>query len=367
MKKALILLFSLVLLVSLTAVAVSAAGTEYQGWSDSSVPEWKPVYVPLGSYNASSVADCYWNPTHYMATLPEDIHVYDRIYSHANDPTRQVYPHEEYDMGMQFTAPYSGSFTVDFTGYVPQTQLSAGSDGMVIRVFDSTFTQKAELKVNTSDPVSLSETIDLAAGEKLYVFFNKGANTVSDVLVFTDLKVTGVAGNVEPQPTEPGNTDPTEPEPPAPTDPPEEPYYLTSKFRDIVVDEETNTLTLKKELTLAEFMTSFKLLEGHSIKVFAGDSEVTGDDTVITASMVLRVFKGSDAVADLRINTPSAPADPLPTEGTDPTEPAPTEPGAAPTVQENGVPVWAVILIAVGALLVGSALTALIMKKKGSK
>ncbi len=183
MKKVLSILFVLSLLLSMAALTASAADAEYIAYANGD-PNWKAVYVPVGSYNVESVADCAWDGVNYNAILPGDLHTSERLYINQGDPTHIVSTRDGYDIGLQFTAPQDGSYQIEFAG----AQKAEGSDGVIVRLYDSSMTQKAET-VAGYEGGSFCESFSLTAGQKLYVFFNMGEHPWSDYMQISTLKV----------------------------------------------------------------------------------------------------------------------------------------------------------------------------------
>lgn len=198
MKKVLSVLIAVLMLVSFGAMGVSAAeaGAEYVAYAGGETPEWKPVYVPNTDYSVANVKDCVWDAASYTALLPADLHQYERLYVNSGDPNRIVGSHPNYDIGFAFTAPQDANYVLDFAGYVPQAQIDASSDGLVMLVFDKDMKKLDEVTVLV-DVATLNKTYKLAAGEKLYVLFNKGSHEYSDAMFINSLKVTQMVPGVE--------------------------------------------------------------------------------------------------------------------------------------------------------------------------
>ena len=191
MKKVLSILIAVLMLANIGTMIVSASesGAEYVAFAGGETPEWKPVYVSNADYAAANVKDCVWDAATYTAILPADLHQYERLYVNSGDPNRIVSTHPNYDIGFAFTAPEAANYLLDFAGYVPADQITVGgSDGVVMLVFDKDMNKLEEVPV-LSDVATLSKTYKLAAGEKLYVFFNKGAHEYSDSMLINSLKV----------------------------------------------------------------------------------------------------------------------------------------------------------------------------------
>ncbi len=173
---------------ALTEVAYED-GAEYIAYANGA-PNWAPVYVPNDGtqYTVENVKECQWNAD-YTATIPEDDSpAYERIYVNEGDPTRFVSGSDLYDLGLAFTAPAESAYRLDFTGYANME----GSDGMIVRVYDNGMALRKELAV-TADEKTFSEIFTLQAGEKIYVFFNKGGHNYSDSTVIKTLKTTMLA------------------------------------------------------------------------------------------------------------------------------------------------------------------------------
>lgn len=198
MKKVLSLLAASMLLCSALSMAASAEGPAYEDGAEyiayaNGAPNWTAVYVNDNTdYKAENVAAAQWNANSNNATLPgqenNEGNKYAQLYINAGDPTRFASSGDTMDLGLCFTAPAAGAYRLD----VAATANMEGSDGMKLLVFKQDFTKVKEDAV-TADAYTLSQTFELAAGEKVYLFFNKNGHTYTDRLTFTALKMTVLA------------------------------------------------------------------------------------------------------------------------------------------------------------------------------
>ena len=107
-------------------------------------------------------------------------------------------------------------------------------------------------------------------------------------------------------------------------------------------------------MTVKDFMDSFTIKNGHTIKLFHTDaSAVTDDSEIVSSDMIVRVFNSGTPIKVCTIKTTYA------------------NDAAGDNGTSNGLPVWAIILICVGAVVVvaGAAVAVyfLVIKKKAVK
>ena len=203
MKKAISLLAASMLLCGSLFIAAAAQepvyedGTAYAPNFANAAPNWSGVCIDNTDYKLDNVAAAQWNTTehpdfNYHFTLPgvsekTDPNYWARVYLNGPEQAQYATSGDTQDLGLCFTAPEAGAYRLDMAATAEMTN----SDGMKLLVFDKSFT-KVEDAVVTNEAYTLSKTFELAAGEKVYLFFNKNGHTSSDSMTFTTLKMTGL-------------------------------------------------------------------------------------------------------------------------------------------------------------------------------
>lgn len=262
-------------------------------------------------------------------------------------------PSDDCDVGYLLNCIEGGQIEITLKGYMEVPGCTEVTFGIYKNNFSTMVYPESGSEVVLAEGANLdiNMMVNVAKGDKLFFKWHSPVEVAnSPSFRFTAFQV--VWRSLEEGPTDPGTENPTNPggEGDIIIDE-DDSYYLTSKYQDVTVNEETDTVTLTKKLTLKDFMESFTVKMNHTIKVIdtVTTKEVTDDNAVITGDMICRVFNQGTPVANINIDV---------TYSTDDAAPAPAE----------GMPGWALALIIVGAVLVVAVVVLIIIitKKKGN-
>ncbi|MBE6903176.1 MAG: hypothetical protein E7480_01025 [Ruminococcaceae bacterium] len=239
-------------------------------------------------------------------------------------------PADEADVGYMFTAVEGGKveFTVKCLLEVP------GCTDVEFAIYKGNFSNKiwpqdsAVHTMTSGQDVNVNFAIDLKKDEKVFFRFHSPVEVADSPLVrFREFRAVwrsvdgggvtspDVSIDVDTPSTPNNDTTPSTPNNDTTSSTPsgegdiiidtDNSFYLTPKYQDVKVDEESNTITLEKKLTYKDFMESFVIKSGYTITVKDSETtkEVTDNDTVITDKMLVTVFNSGTPINSMKIVT----------------------------------------------------------------
>ncbi len=264
-----------------------------------------------------------------------------------------IAPSDSCDMGYLLNCVDGGQLEIILNGYmeVPgctQVTFAIYKNNLSTQVYP---TSGGPAVLEEGSELDISLILDVKQGDKLFFRWHSPVEVAaSPNFRFRDIHVTWLSIDNSADPGD--TTDPT----PGPGDDiiigDDDSYYLTSRYQDVTVDEETGTITLTKKLTLKEFMESFDIKINHTIKVIdtVTAREVTDDSAIITGDMICRVFNSGTPITNLNIDVTYDVSEPV-------------APG-----DNAGISPAVIAAIAAGCVLaVAVVVIVVIKKKKGSK
>lgn len=392
------------LATSLFSLSVGAVETDINVNSGKYSPFWSEAWCPKGS-----IAEGMWKGFYIKKadnTLKTDIiqkstgewGVPGIQYAAIWEGLNIVAPGDEVDVGYLFTAVKGGKIEFTLVGKLDVP----GATDIEISVFKNNFNTKLyptsgnSVTAVAGKEVSINFASDLKKDDKVFFLFHspvevanspqfrfsafdacwrslEGSTTIPTASSESQKPIGNTSSkDTTPTPGEntsskvaattdtPGNTDTTADNSSASTggdiiiDDSGDQYPLTTKYEDVSIDEENDVITLTKKLTVKDFMDSFTIKNGHTIKLFHTDaSAVTDDSEIVSSDMIVRVFNSGTPIKVCTIKTTYA------------------NDAAGDNGTSNGLPVWAIILICVGAVVVvaGAAVAVyfLVIKKKAVK
>ena len=150
---------------------------------------WACVYVPIATRDLAHVAaaEAPSGSNGYKAKVPGDDSA--SMYIHPGQ-AKSAASGDTNDIGLKFTAPTAGVYTIDFTAYAYGYVGDASSDGFKVYFFDKAFTAIETMTMTDTPSTLANKTLTMAAGDSFYIFFNKNGTIYSDNLAITTLSAT---------------------------------------------------------------------------------------------------------------------------------------------------------------------------------
>ena len=153
--------------------------------------------------------------------------------------------------------------------------------------------------------------------------------------------VIGTESSIESNPA----SEPTSSQPESSSSSPAVGALIKTKYKDVTVDNTFKSITLENALNVKDMLDSFTVAEGYSIRLVDADGNTVEDqEAAVTDTMKLQVLQGSDTAAEYTLNINAK---------------------AAAEEADSGFPVWAIVLIIIGCLIVVAAVVLLILIRKG--
>lgn len=142
-------------------------------------------------------------------------------------------------------------------------------------------------------------------------------------------------------------TKPTQPEISDKTQVTDAQDILTRKYKDITVDNTFYAIRLEKKLTVKDFLDSFKVADGYTLKLVDAEGKAVLDEaSAVTDAMKLQVLKGEEIALTYDLNME-------------------TDEVAGADVPKGGIPAWTIVLIVAVVIIAAAGIVVFVLMKKG--